>query len=210
MAILHLWQILTGTCDLNLQLAHRRFRWGLLCWQSQLPVIGLSDAFLGWPERGVAFRWGSVASSVFVTLQCGVHLILANPPWRQLQERAEKIPGDKKHVEGMLSQSHCGAQFNTAHKVPGSGPLSPGKALYRTSPVQVLPFSGYRVSQDLMLLGQIWRTGIQHNLQMIVRGGAQGESAMAEHVCLTEKRERGSRTPSVAILLPWLELGVSG
>ena len=47
----------------------------------------------------------------------GVHLILANPPWRQLQERAEKIPGDKKHVEGMLSQSHCVAQFNTAHKL---------------------------------------------------------------------------------------------
>jgi hypothetical protein len=45
-----------------------------------------------------------------------VHLILANPPWRQLQERAEKIPGDKKHVEGMLSQSHCVAQFNTAHE----------------------------------------------------------------------------------------------
>jgi len=29
----------------------------------------------------------------------GVHLMLANPPWRQLRERAEKIPGDKKHVE---------------------------------------------------------------------------------------------------------------
>jgi hypothetical protein len=48
----------------------------------------------------------------------GVHLILANPPWRQLQERAEKIPGDKKHVEGILSQSHCVAQFNTAQKRP--------------------------------------------------------------------------------------------
>jgi hypothetical protein len=44
-----------------------------------------------------------VASSVFVTLQGWVHLILANLPWRQLQERAEKIPGDKKHVEGILS-----------------------------------------------------------------------------------------------------------
>jgi hypothetical protein len=29
-----------------------------------------------------------------------VHLILANPPWRQLLERAQKIQGDKKHVEG--------------------------------------------------------------------------------------------------------------
>jgi hypothetical protein len=57
-----------------------------------------------------------VANSVFVTLlRVGVHLILANPLWRQLQERAEKIPGDKKHVEGMLSQSHCVTQFNTAH-----------------------------------------------------------------------------------------------
>jgi Rod binding domain-containing protein len=43
-----------------------------------------------------------------------VHLILANPLWRQLRERAEKIPGDKKHAEEMLSQSHCVAQFNTA------------------------------------------------------------------------------------------------
>jgi hypothetical protein len=50
----------------------------------------------------VAFRrWGSVASSLFVTLlRGGVHLILANPPWRQLQEHAQKIQGDKKHVEG--------------------------------------------------------------------------------------------------------------
>jgi hypothetical protein len=30
----------------------------------------------------------------------GVHLMLANPPWHQLRERAEKIPGDKKHIEG--------------------------------------------------------------------------------------------------------------
>ena len=73
-----------------------------------------------WLERSVAFRsWGSVASSAFVTLLGGVHLILANPPWRQLQERAEKIPGDKKHVEGILSQSPCVAQFNTAQNRPG-------------------------------------------------------------------------------------------
>jgi hypothetical protein len=52
----------------------------------------------------------------FVTLlRDGVHLILANPPWRQLQERAQKIQGDKKHIEGILSQSRCGAQFRTAH-----------------------------------------------------------------------------------------------
>ena len=48
----------------------------------------------------------------------GVHLILANPPWRQLQESAEKIPGDKKHMEGMLSRSYYVVQFNTAHKLP--------------------------------------------------------------------------------------------
>jgi len=46
-----------------------------------------------------------------------VHLILANPPWRQLRERAQKIQGDKKHVEGILSQSHCVAQFNTAQEM---------------------------------------------------------------------------------------------
>ena len=58
----------------------------------------------------------------FVTLLWDrVHLILANPPWRQLQERAQKILGDKKHVESMFSQSHCVAQFNTAHKLPSSG-----------------------------------------------------------------------------------------
>ena len=91
-------------------------------------MVELQDKFLGWPERSVAFgRWGSVASSVFVTLLGGgVHLRLANPLLRQLQERAEKILGDKKHVEQMLSQSHCVAQFNTAHKLPSSGRLSPG------------------------------------------------------------------------------------
>ena len=32
-----------------------------------------------------------------------MHLILTNLPWRHLQERAEKTPGDKKRVESMLS-----------------------------------------------------------------------------------------------------------
>ena len=51
-----------------------------------------------------------------------MHLILANLPWRHLQERAEKIPGDKKHLESMLSQSHYVAQFNTntAHRLLSS------------------------------------------------------------------------------------------
>jgi hypothetical protein len=63
-----------------------------------------------------------VANSVFVTLLGdGVHLILANPPWRQLQERAQKIQGDKKHVEGMLSQSHWVTEFNAAHKRTSNG-----------------------------------------------------------------------------------------
>jgi hypothetical protein len=86
--------------------------------------VGLPYQFLGWPQHSAAFRrWGSVASSVFVTLlRGGVHLILANPPWRHLQERAEKIPGDKKHVKGMLSQSHYVAQFNPAHTLPNIGP----------------------------------------------------------------------------------------
>ena len=53
-----------------------------------------------------------------------MHLILANPPWRQLQERAEKIPGEKKHVGGILSQSQCAAQFNTAqNRVTGQLPV---------------------------------------------------------------------------------------
>jgi hypothetical protein len=47
-----------------------------------------------------------------------VRLILANPPWRQLQERAEKIPGDKKHLNAILSQGYCVAQFNTAQNRP--------------------------------------------------------------------------------------------
>jgi len=40
-----------------------------------------------------AFRgWRSVTNSMLVTLlRGGVHLILANPPWRQLQERAERF-----------------------------------------------------------------------------------------------------------------------
>ena len=58
---------------------------------------------------------------VFVTLLRGrVHLILANPPWRQLQERAQKIQGDKKHIEGIFSQNRYGAQFRTAHNRPTS------------------------------------------------------------------------------------------
>jgi hypothetical protein len=36
----------------------------------------------------------------------GVHLMLANPPWRQLRERAEKIPGDKKHDIELEGFSH--------------------------------------------------------------------------------------------------------
>jgi hypothetical protein len=50
-----------------------------------------------------------------------MHLILANIPWRHQQERAEEIPGDKKHAESMLSESHYVAEFNTVHKLLRSG-----------------------------------------------------------------------------------------
>jgi hypothetical protein len=67
-------------------------------------------------------RWGSVASSVIVTLPRGGGASdTGESPWRQLQERAQKIQGDKKHIEGMLSQSPCVAQFNTGHNPLSSG-----------------------------------------------------------------------------------------
>jgi hypothetical protein len=63
-----------------------------------------------------------VASSLIVTLlRVGGASDTGESPWRQLQERAQKIQGDKKHIEGMLSQSPCVAQFNTTHKTPRSG-----------------------------------------------------------------------------------------
>lgn len=66
-------------------------------------------------------RRGSATDSVPAALLRGeVHLILANPPWRQLQERAQKILGDKKHGEARLSRSYCVVQFNIAHKLPGA------------------------------------------------------------------------------------------
>ena len=43
--------------------------------------------------------------------------MLANPPRRQLRERAENILGDQKHDSELiriLSQSYCLMQFNTA------------------------------------------------------------------------------------------------
>jgi len=57
-----------------------------------------------WFWNAVAFdRWKSATDSnrrrAFQGWK-GVHPILANPPWRQLQERAQKIQGDKKHVQG--------------------------------------------------------------------------------------------------------------
>jgi hypothetical protein len=73
-------------------------------------------------EDDLQRSWGSVASTVIVTLPRGGGASdTGESPWRQLQERAQKIQGDKKHIEGMLSQSHCVAQFNTAHKPPGNG-----------------------------------------------------------------------------------------
>jgi hypothetical protein len=47
---------------------------------------------------------GEFAFRVFVTLLCGgVHLILANPAGVNYESHAEKIPGDKKHVEGIIA-----------------------------------------------------------------------------------------------------------
>jgi hypothetical protein len=54
-----------------------------------------------------------------------VQLIQASLLWRQLQERAQKIQGDKKRMERMLSQRHCVSQFNRAHRILKSGPKSP-------------------------------------------------------------------------------------
>jgi hypothetical protein len=52
-----------------------------------------------------------------------------------------------------------------------------------------------RCGELMTLVGQISRTGLQHKIQVIVRGCAQEQSAMAEYVCLTEKPEPGSCTP---------------
>jgi hypothetical protein len=95
----------------------------------------MRSQWLAWFERSVAFgTWKSATDSnrrrAFQGWK-GVHPILANPPWRQLLERTEKIRGDKKHVEAMVSQGHGVTQFNTAHKLPSSGPLSP-RTRYRT------------------------------------------------------------------------------
>jgi hypothetical protein len=54
--------------------------------------------------RHASLRWGASE--------------LANPAGVNYESHAEKIPGDKKHVKGILSQSHCVAQFNTAQNRP--------------------------------------------------------------------------------------------
>jgi hypothetical protein len=77
-------------------------------------------------------KWGSVASSVFVTLLGdGVHLILANPPWRQLQERAQKIQGDKKHDRAILSQV-IASRSSIKYISHLTAAAKPGKSRYRT------------------------------------------------------------------------------
>ncbi len=58
---------------------------------------------------------------MFVTLlRGGMHLILANPPGVSYKSVPGKFRETRSTMEGMLSQSHCVAQFNTAHKSPGS------------------------------------------------------------------------------------------
>jgi hypothetical protein len=52
--------------------------------------------------------------------------MLANPPWRQLRERAEKIPGDKKHDFELGGFSHRVIALRSSiqhRKRPGSPAL---------------------------------------------------------------------------------------
>lgn len=54
---------------------------------------------------------------MFVTLlRGGMHLILANPPGVSYKSVPRKFRETRSTMEGMLSQSHCVAQFNTAQK----------------------------------------------------------------------------------------------
>jgi hypothetical protein len=47
----------------------------------------------------------------------GVHLMLANPPWRQLRERAEKIPRSEHDYElGGFSHSVIGLRSSIQHR----------------------------------------------------------------------------------------------
>ena len=54
--------------------------------------------------------------------------MLANPPWRQLRERTEKIPGDKKHDFELGGFSHrVIALRSSIQKRPGSPALLEAK-----------------------------------------------------------------------------------
>jgi hypothetical protein len=56
----------------------------------------------------------------------GVHLMLANPPWRSLRERAGKMPRPEARLRigRIFSRSYCAAQFNKAQKRSDRGPLA--------------------------------------------------------------------------------------
>ena len=54
----------------------------------------LARGRIRWKRDGLGVRRSSQGEE-------GVHLMLANPPWHQLREPAEKIPGDKKHDAGL-------------------------------------------------------------------------------------------------------------
>jgi len=56
----------------------------------------------------------------------GVHLMLANPPWRSLRERAGKMPRPEARLRigRIFSHSDCAAQFNKAQKRSDRGPLA--------------------------------------------------------------------------------------
>jgi hypothetical protein len=58
---------------------------------------------------------------MFVTLlRGGMHLILANPPGVSYKSAPRKFRETRSTIEDMLSQTHCVAKVNTAHKPPGS------------------------------------------------------------------------------------------
>ena len=63
-------------------------------------------------------------SATLIRGEEGVHLMLANPLWHQLRERAEKIPGDKKHVEGFVHRI-IGLRSSMQHRnILANGELS--------------------------------------------------------------------------------------
>ena len=98
---------------------------------------------------------------------------------RQLQERAEKIPGDKKHVEGMLSQSHCVAQFTTAHRLPSSSLASFASQGY--------PF---RMCTAVALTDSSIRTIKKEEMLQLIRRSNETSNSLVAHLLSSGKKYR--------------------